>query len=126
MNTELIVIWDGSHRNVDADLLCAQPLLQKRRLEPERPLEPLVQRVGRHDERYRQVVAILADGDWLTVRHLAAAAESTHDQIYVVIQRLTRQNRIDKRVIVKADRGQGQGWMEYRLKDVPASQVRVP
>lgn len=127
MNADLVVVWDGGHRGVDADLLCVVSIVVKKAGETVTPMLPIgkVNRPGHHDERCARVVALLSKGSWFAVRAMASSTLSTEDEIYVVIQRLHRQGRIEKRVVPHARRERGQGWMEYRLKDVAASQVRT-
>lgn len=118
MSAELVVVWNGAHHGADADLLCVQPILTKTAgtiaLPPEETGKP--RRAGYHDERCRRLVALLSSGKWFSVRAMVMATASTEDEIYVVIQRLHRQERMEKRVVPRADRRRGEGWMEYRLR----------
>lgn len=106
---DYVVVWDGSHRNVNADLLCC----------PAVPLTRIDVPLGITDETQ-------ADPAYEAVRLcLARESYSSHELremtgfslllIKLALERLRRQRVLESLPIPAQDRGVGLPWVRYRI-----------
>jgi hypothetical protein len=107
MNTELVVIWDGSHQGVDADLLCiadppAPPPMRPIPLEELDPTKP----VGLRNNRRRVdvlrdrtlILDALAHGDVVTINDLRTRTGLTGDRQLEIALGILKQKRLVRSV----------------------------
>lgn len=121
MNTELIVIWDGSHKNADADLLCIADPPPPAPMRPI-PLEELdpTKPVGLRNNRRRVdvlrdrtlILDALAHGEVVTINDLRTLTGLTGDRQLEIALGILKQKRLVRSVgygRVRIGRRAGQG-----------------
>lgn len=105
MNADLVVVWDGGHRGVDADLLCCVPRLPiDTHAEPEHwhdepavPIEKKHRSVALVEAERAAVLAVLASGRVVTLTEIRRQTGITgHRQLHIALRELMARNLVQR------------------------------